>query len=83
MKEIYGKLTARLYKKGLRPVEIPRLLKDVSRIVESSRDPRNIKLNSRLNSLGWRKDLVDDFTLELIVYLLENPSQASGAPGRT
>lgn len=73
MKDVYGKLTSRLYKKGLRPVEVPRLIKDVSRIVEDSSDPRRLKLNSRLNSLGWRNDLVDDFTLELIVYLLENP----------
>ncbi len=77
MKEIYGKLTARLCKKGLRPVEIPLLIKDVSRIVENSRDHRRTKLDSRLNTLGWRTDLIDDFTFELIVYLLENPHSIS------
>ena len=78
MEEIYGKLFARLNGKGLRPVEISRLIKDVSRILEGARDPLRLKVNRRLNLLGWRKDLVDGFTFELILHLLENQDAKSG-----
>ena len=70
--KIYVLLSRKLHAKGLLPIEIQRLVKDVSHILKDSGESRRIGVNQALERLGWRKDLMDDSTYELIIYVLEN-----------
>lgn len=71
MEEILDPLRIKLSGRGLMPVEINRLLKDVSNIVsEEEYFTANI-INQRLEVLGWQQHIVDEFTLPLIEFILE------------
>ena len=69
---IYDALFGRLSFRGLTPVEIPRLIKDVHDIVGDGGQFTVASINRTLERLGWRKNTMDAFSFELIVFLLEN-----------
>lgn len=75
MKEIADLLLCKLSSKGLTPVEIPRLVKDVLNIVDEGGDFTTSVINHRLETLGWDKTIVDQFTFELIIAYLENEGE--------
>ena len=72
MEEIVDVLLQKLSQKGLTPVEVPRLVKDVLSIVGEGGEFTTHTINQRLESLGWDKKIVDPFTFELIIALLEH-----------
>ena len=71
MEKIVELLLHTLSNKGLTPVEIPRLVKDVLNIVGDGGDFTASTINNKLEMLGWDKAVVDQFTFELIIALLE------------
>jgi hypothetical protein len=58
--------------KGLPPGQVARLVKDVLNMVNDSGDLSVPDLNQRLAYLGWGEEILDEFTYELIIFLLEN-----------
>ena len=72
MEEIVDVLLQKLSQKGLTPVEVPRLVKDVLSIVGEGGEFTTHTINQGLESLGWDKKIVDPFTFELIIALLEH-----------
>lgn len=72
MEEIIDTLYVRLKQRGLFPVEIVRLLKDVSNIIGEGGYFTVNGVNRKLMRLGWMDTIIDDYLFELIVYYLEN-----------
>lgn len=72
MEEIVDVLLQKLSHKGLTPVEVPRRVKDVLSIVGEGGEFTTYTINQRLESLGWGKEIVDPFTFELIIAVLEH-----------
>ena len=72
MKEIVDILLYKLSNRGLTPVEIPRLVKDILNIVVDGGELTTSTINRRLETLGWEEAIVDQFTFELILALVEN-----------
>jgi hypothetical protein len=71
MEEILGILLSRLTEKGLGPDQVLWLMRDVLHILKESGDCTTRIVNQRLTSLGWSEDVVDRFTLELFVSMLD------------
>ena len=60
--------------KGLMPVEIPGLVKDVLNIIGTSGYSVIITIDQELEDLGWSIGIMDNVTHELITSLLEDNS---------
>ena len=71
MDKIIDLLLYKLSKKGLTQVEIPRLVRDVLNIVGEGGEFTAGAINLKLKTLGWDKEILDQFTFELIIALLE------------
>jgi hypothetical protein len=69
MKEIENILLYKLSNRGLTPLQIPRLVKDVMNIVSVGGEFTAGMMNSKLEALGWDREMVDPFTFELILSL--------------
>ena len=67
MKEIFDILSIRLSDKGLLPVEVSRVIKDVINIIRDGGESTAVSLvNEKLEALGWRTQILDLFSFELI-----------------
>ena len=75
MEQIIDLLLYKLTNKGLIPSEIPRLVRDVLNIVRDGGEFTAGTINRKLETLGWDKAIVDQFTFELIIALLENEGE--------
>jgi hypothetical protein len=64
-------LCKQLLSKGLMPVEIKRLARDILNIFGNGGFYSAGILNRKLERLGWEKDILDNATFELILYYLE------------
>ncbi|MEW6666103.1 MAG: hypothetical protein AB1512_12905 [Thermodesulfobacteriota bacterium] len=73
--DIMELLILRLSQRGLLFPQIPRFIKDVKNMLRDSDDAAAMFLNERLDRLGWGKQVLDEFTLQLIIYLAENPDE--------
>ena len=71
-RSIVDLLLLKLSSKGLPPEQVARLVKDVLNMVNDSGDLPVTAVNQRLAYLGWEEGILDEFTYELIIYLLEN-----------
>jgi hypothetical protein len=69
--QVLPDLCRRFYDKGLMPVEIERITKDILIIIGDGGFYSAAILNRKLESLGWRKDIVDNYIFDLIVYYLQ------------
>ena len=78
MINIKAMISGRLQDRGLAPVEIMRLIKDVSNVTGSSWyfNPSDVK--KALKRLGWREYILDNFTLELIFLYLDDETMNEG-----
>jgi hypothetical protein len=65
-------ISTRLGDRHLFSLEISRLIKDVSNIIATERDPGSADLKKVLSSLGWEEDVLDYRTMELISVYLED-----------
>ncbi len=73
MNLIVDRLLHKLSERGLTEREIPRLLRDVLRIVNKEPVFQTAYINGKLANLGWEKELLDRTSLELTLQiLLEN-----------
>ena len=64
-------LCRRFYNKGLMPIEIIRLTKDILNIIGDGGIYNAGILNKKLERLGWKKNIVDNYIFELLLYYLE------------
>ena len=72
MLNIRNIISGRLQKRGLAPIEITRLIKDVHNITGSVWYFTTVDLNCALERLGWERYLLDNYTLELILLHLDD-----------
>ncbi|MEA1947167.1 MAG: hypothetical protein U9N83_07665, partial [Thermodesulfobacteriota bacterium] len=64
-------LCRRFYNKGLMPIEIIRITRDILNIIDNRGLYNAGILNKKLERLGWEKNIVDNYIFELILYYLE------------
>ena len=64
-------LCQRFYNKGLMPIEIKRLTRDILNIIGNGGFYNAGILNKKLERLGWGKNIVDNYIFELILYYFE------------
>ena len=64
-------LCRRFYNKGLMPIEIIRLTRDILNIIGLGGIYNATILNQKLERLGWEKNIVDNYIFELLLYYLE------------
>jgi hypothetical protein len=67
-KRVLPVLCRRFYNKGLMPIEIKRLVKDILNILGNGGFYNVGILNKKLERLGWGKNIVDNYIFELILY---------------
>ena len=65
-------ISGRLKNRGLAPIEITRLIKDVYNITGSVWYFTTVEVNYALERLGWERYLLDNYTLELILLHLDD-----------
>ncbi|MEW6669848.1 MAG: hypothetical protein AB1512_31955 [Thermodesulfobacteriota bacterium] len=75
-RDIVELLILKLSQRGILFGQIPRLIKDVLNILRSPGQWAASSLNERLDYLGWGKQVLDEFTLQLIVFLVENREES-------
>lgn len=73
--DIMELLILRLSERGLLFPQIPRFIKDVRIVIQDSGDTATMFLNEHLDFLGWGKQILDEFTLQLILFLTENQEE--------
>ena len=71
MLNIRNIISGRLKNRGLAPIEITRLIKDVYNITGSGWY-FTTDINYALERLGWERYLLDNYTLELILLHLDD-----------
>ena len=65
-------LCRQLYKKGLMPIEVKRLTRDILNIIGHGGFYNAGILNWKLERLGWERNIVDSYIFDLILYYLES-----------
>ena len=64
-------LVQRMVNKGLGPEMIPGLIRDVANILLDSRYITCTLVNEKLAYLGWDESILDETSLQLIIFFLE------------
>jgi hypothetical protein len=64
-------LCRRFYSKGLMPIEIKRLTRDILNIIGHGGFYNADIMNQKLERLGWGKNIVDNYIFEMLLYYLE------------
>jgi hypothetical protein len=64
-------LCRQLYKKGLIPIEVKRLTRDILNITGHGGFYNADIMNQKLERLGWERNIVDNYIFDLILYYLE------------
>ena len=72
MLNIRNIISGRLKNRGLAPIEITRLIKDVYNITGSVWYFTTVEVRYALERLGWEEYLLDNYTLELILLHLDD-----------
>jgi hypothetical protein len=70
MRGIVDLLLHSLSKKGLRPLHVKKLIKDVLYVLDGGEELTVEPINEKLERLGWDEELLDDYTFDLILCLL-------------
>jgi hypothetical protein len=71
VKDIIDTLIYRLSDKGITPLEIPRLIRDVLNTISDDGEFTLKCINQKLSVIGWGEQILDEYLLELILRLLE------------
>jgi hypothetical protein len=71
MEQVTDLLLKRLSTKGVFPDEVPWFVRDVLYAVGNAEEPSVSAINRSLSILGWDKEILDEFSLALIMYLIE------------
>ena len=72
MTTIIGIISKKLKDRGLIPVEINRLIKDVANIISSGKYCTPVCIKQNLERLGWESYVLDNNILELISLFLSD-----------
>ena len=72
MTTIIGIISKKLKDRGLIPVEINRLIKDVANVMSSGRYCTPVCIKQNLQLLGWEGYVLDNNILELIFLFLND-----------
>lgn len=72
MLNLKNMISGRLKNRGLPPIEIARLIKDVYNFTGSVLHFSTADVRYSLERLGWEKYLLDNYTLELIFLFLDD-----------
>ena len=72
MTTIIGIITKKLKDRGLVPVEINRLIKDVANVISSGKYCTPVFVKQNLQRLGWEGYVLDNNILELIFLFLND-----------
>jgi len=72
VKHVYHVLLEKLSDKGLTPVEVSRLIKDVVNIIGDGGEFTVPLLNQELERLGWEGHILDEFSFELILDIVKS-----------
>ena len=80
MEQIFNTLLSRLSSKGLAPQEVPCLIRDVLNIINNGGEFTVRTISEKLENLGWKEQIMDEFIFELILYLLENDGKHEITP---
>jgi hypothetical protein len=70
MRDIVNLLLHCLSRKGLMPLDVKKLIKDVLYVLNDGVEMRPQVVNQRLEDLGWNEKILDEYTLDLILCLL-------------
>ena len=70
--EVSSIVLKRLFDKSLLSVEISRFIKDVVNIIGDDEKSTFPEVIQKLETLGWRKEVIDPTTLELIRLISQN-----------
>jgi len=70
MSKIIDMINMRLKEKGLVPIEINHLIKDVFNVIGGERYFTTTSVKQALETLGWEGHILDNYVLELIFLLL-------------
>jgi hypothetical protein len=62
----------RLSSIGLSPEDVNKVVKDVFNLLRDGGSFTVSFVNYELERIGWKKDIMDEFSFELIIFLLEN-----------
>ena len=65
-------LIHRLTERGVSPDHIPGLMRNVLRLVGDGGMFTTTLINTQLEQLGWRSEVLDESCFQLIVYILES-----------
>ncbi len=81
MVDIKDMISGRLKNQGLAPIEIARLIKDISNITGDEWYLTTAHVKYALERLGWERYILDNYTLELIfLYLDDKAAMGFNAP---
>ena len=72
MPETIDILSRKLSDKDLLPVEVSRLVKDVTNIIGDGGGFTISLVNQKLEILGWKRQILDEFSFELMLSLIGN-----------
>ncbi len=72
MLNVRNMISGRLKNRGLAPIEITRLIKDVYNVTGSVWYFSTADVKFALERLGWERYLLDNYTLELIFLYLDD-----------
>jgi hypothetical protein len=64
-------LLSRLTKKGITPLEVRGLIRDILNIIGPGGDFTVPMINDRLSALGWEDKVMDEYTFDLMLWFLE------------
>jgi hypothetical protein len=70
--DISNALFGRLSTQGMIAVEIPRFIRDVCKIIGDGGIFTLAIINQELERLGWSEGIMDQITLELIIFFLQS-----------
>lgn len=71
MEQIEFTLFSRLSGKGLGPEQIAGLIRDVGNAIDDNGDISAPMVNRKLAYLGWEEGMIDEYTFQLILPILE------------
>lgn len=77
MTTIIGIISKKLRDRGLIPVEINRLIKDVANVMSSGKYCTPVCVKQNLERLGWEGYVLDNNILELIFLFLSDQKNVS------
>jgi len=72
MRDFYDILSERFYERHFSSLEVLRIIKDVLNIAGDGGNFTVHTVNQKLENLGWKREILDQFSFELILAFLDS-----------